>query len=282
MSENKHKIDATDENFLEVTVEASKEVPIVLDFWGANCAPCLRLAPILEAFAEEYGGKFRLVKANVQDTPQSAGQFNVMSIPAVFALVDGEIVDGFQGLMPEEDVKSWLDRVVEQGTILTVRALEKTDPGAALEQYQQMLSASPNDSKATVGVARMLKEQGKQEELAAFIKDKEGRGFLEPELTQIKAQIHIAEEGEGISLDEARAAADQNPNDLESKFKLAEGLAATGEHEEALTHCLAIISAQPDGVGDEARKLMLDIFRVLPDDSPLTTKYRRKLSSLLF
>ncbi len=110
--ENREKveIEVNDENFQQEVIEKSKEVPVVVDFWAAWCMPCMMLAPVLEKLAHEYGGKFVLAKLNVDNAPVTAQSYGVMSIPTVKMFKNGKVVDEFIGAMPEEMVRTWLDK----------------------------------------------------------------------------------------------------------------------------------------------------------------------------
>jgi len=107
-------INVTDENFEEEVIIKSMEIPVVVDFWATWCSPCLMLSPALEKFAEEYKEKFILVKVNVDDARVKSQEYNVMSIPSVKMFKDGKIVDEFVGAIPEDNVKEWLDKNLEE------------------------------------------------------------------------------------------------------------------------------------------------------------------------
>lgn len=108
-----YKIDVNDENFDENVIEQSNKVPVVVDFWASWCGPCMMLKPLLEKIAEEYKGKFILAKLNVEENQEKAGEYGIMSIPAVKMFKNGEIVDEFVGAMPESSIKEWLDTNLE-------------------------------------------------------------------------------------------------------------------------------------------------------------------------
>lgn len=274
-------VNTTSETFQRDVFERSREAPVVVDFWSRTCQPCLMLAPILEGLAEEFGGRFILVKAEAEQTQQQAMEFRVRGVPAVFAVVDGEVVDFFEGLLPPEHVRLWLDRVLQRGELARAKRLEETDPTAAETVYRAALEASPNETDASIGLARSLFKQGRSDDCRALIEKLEHRGFLEPEAEKIKAELHLAG-SKDVDLDAVRADAEAHPDDLAKRHQLAEALAADGEHQEALEVCLDLVRRDRQGVGEQARQTMVDIFRVLPDDSPLVGEYRRKLASALY
>jgi len=106
----KTKIEVNDGNFQIAVVEESKSVPVVADFWASWCMPCLMLGPILEKLAMEYKGKFLLAKINVDENPILGGKYDIMSIPSVKMFKDGAVIDEFVGVLPEEQIKRWLDK----------------------------------------------------------------------------------------------------------------------------------------------------------------------------
>ncbi len=274
-------VDTTAEQFELDVIERSKVTPVVVDFWAAWCQPCRMLAPILEKLAHEYQGRFVLVRANTDQLPQIAAQFQVQTIPTVFALVDSQVVDFFQGVLPEPQLRHWLDRILLAGALVDARAQEQARPAESERVYREVLAQVPDLAPAKIGLARVLLQAGQLEESRALIEELEKRGFLEPEAETVKAQIGLqAHSGGDVAA--LRAAAAARPDDLEAQLRLAEALAAQQEFEAALELCLTLVERDRDGVGEKARQAMVDVFHVLPRDSELTRTYRRRLSSLLF
>ncbi len=272
----------TDEPTFEQDVfERSKETPVVVDFWAAWCAPCRMLAPVLESLADEYAGRFVLVKADTDRVPGAAGQFGVQGIPAVYGVIGGQVVEYFAGALPEEQIRPWLDRLLAAAELDQATRLEETDPAAAEATYRKLLEQVPNEATASIGLARSLIAQERDDEARAVIDQLQERGFLEPEAEKVKAELELRGM-KGGNIDELRTNAQSNPDDLNVQFQLAEALAAAKQYEPALELCLKIVERDKKGVGEQARQLMVDVFRVLPDDSELTPTYRRRLSTLLY
>jgi len=271
----------TDQDRFESDVfERSKTVPVVVDFWAAWCGPCRMLGPILERLAQQYAGRFVLVKAETDRVPEAANEFGVQSIPAVYAVVDGDVVDFFQGVLPEAQLKAWIDRLLLHSQMAQTEQLESSDPQAAEAKYREIVEADPNNFTAQIGLARVLGALGRAEEAREIIERLEDRGFLEPEAEQVKAALELQSFGK-VDLEDARRAANKNPDDLELQLRLAEALSAKKEYEAAMETCLSIVERDKKGVGDKAREIMVDIFRVLPDED-VVREYRRKLSTLLY
>jgi len=274
-------ITTTQEEFQEKVFQQSVERPVVVDFWAEWCAPCRALGPVLEQLASEYAGQFILIKANTDENSQSASEFQVQGIPAVYAVVDEKIVEMFNGALPETQIRVWLDRVISIGLLIKAKQLESDSLESAEKSYRTILSKIPDEVEAQIGLARVLLSQNKIDDARQMIDKLENRGFLEPEAEKIKANLDLHEK-QGGDLQTLRDQVAENPADLSVQLALAETLAGSKAYEEALSLSLSLVQKNKTDVGDEARKLMIDIFRVLPDNSPLVSEYRRKLSTALF
>lgn len=272
-------IAASDATFQAEVIDRSHQLPVVVDFWASWCAPCRMLGPILESLAEEYAGKFLLAKADTEKAQQAAAHFGVQSIPAVFSVIDGQPDDYFVGLLPESQIRLWLDRMLQRGDLARARRLEGSDPPAAMAIYRQALEENPNQVEASMGLARALAANSQHQEARDLIAALEKRGFLEPEGQRIKAQLELAQ-SQGDLGKLAAAAADANA--LPAQLQYAQALAGAGRYNEALDLCLSLVERDRSGVGEQARQTMVDIFRVLGADSDLARDYRRKLTMLLY
>lgn len=280
-------VDAAPESFERDVIERSRRVPVVVDFWAPWCQPCRLLGPLLETLAREYDGRFVLVKANTEQLPQQAARFGVQSIPAVFGLRDGARVDSFTGLLPEEHLRVWLDRLLPTpAERLTAEAakLESSDPQSSEAKYREALAVDAEYAPAKTGLARLLLAGGRIDESQALLAELEERGFLETEAQQVKAALDLRLQGQKSGgVEECRAAVEQNPDDLPVRFRLAEALAASEQYREALEICLELVRRDRRGLGEEARRVMVDVFRLLEDRQPeLVSEFRRQLSAALY
>ena len=271
----------TAESFERDVFQRSLEVPVVVDFWAPWCGPCRAVGPILEKLAEQYAGRFVLVKADTDQLPEAAQQFQVQSIPAVFGVVAGEVVDFFAGALPETHVRTWLDRLLQGARLAEAQRWEATDPARAERDYREILAQQPQDAGALIGLGRLLVAQARDAEARSILTQLESRGFLEPEAEKLKAALELRDKG-NIDVGALRQAVDSNPGDLGLRLQLAQALAGSGTYEEALEVCLSLVEQDRRGVGEQARQTMVDIFRVLPEGSELVNRYRRKLAMLLY
>jgi putative thioredoxin len=278
-------VEATAENFLAEVVERSDRVPVVVDFWAEWCPPCRILGPILVKLANEYGGRFVLAKANTEQLPDIASRFGVRSIPAVFAIKGGQVVDSFVGVLPEPAIRAWLDRIMPTPIELLLneaRGLERSDVEAADARYREALALAPADPSAKIGLARLALTKGRPLEAQELLDQLERRGFLEPEAETLKAQLTLRGDPEsGGGLDKLRADHRARPLDKPTQLNLAEALASAGEYEEALRLALDLVETDRRGTGEPARKMMIAVLQLLPPDSELASDYRRRLSVAL-
>jgi putative thioredoxin len=278
--------ETTTATFQQDVLERSRDLPVVVDFWAAWCGPCRALGPILERLAEEYQGKFLLVKADTDAMPEIAAGFGVQSIPAVFALRDGQLVDQFVGVMPEPQIRAWLERILpSQAEALAVEAatLEQTDPAAAEARYRQVLESAPSELSARIGLARVLLVQGRLDEAEQTIDELASADALDAQGERVLAQIVLRRAAQEVGSSERwRTAAEADPKNLEIQWNLARALAAAGQYEAAMETCLRLVERDRRGLGEKARELMVHLFHLLGTDDELVSQYRRKLAMALY
>lgn len=279
-------VETSQETFQRDVIDRSADVPVVIDFWAEWCQPCRLLGPVLEKLADEHEGKFVLVKADVEKLPDVAGSFGVSSIPAVFAVREGKVADQFLGLLPEPEIRAWLERLLPgeaENLAAEAKLLEQTDPEAAEARYREALEMMPSEASAKVGLARMLLAQDRLDEGCRVIGELADAGVLDAEGEQLQAELVIRLEGtKAGDVAHCRAVVEAAPDDLPLLLLLAKSLAAAGEHEEAMQICLDLIQRDREGQGEPARELMVYIFHVLGPESEVTAQYRRRLTMALY
>lgn len=279
-------INGTEENFERDVIGRSQEMPVVVDFWATWCGPCKELGPTLEKLAREYDGRFLLVKVDVDQQPGLAAAFGVRSIPAVFALRNGQLADQFTGALPEEQLRQWLDQFQPSPTELLVqeaKKLEAEDPAAAEAKYREALELAPQEDGIRIALARLLLKQHRNADCREIIAHLEKRGFLEPEAENIKAELDLraaAAEAGGVA--ECRAALAAKPDDQGLQLKLAEALGAAQQYQEALDLCLQVVQRTSGDLREQARATMVNLFHLLGPEAELTRTYRRKLATALY
>lgn len=280
--------DGTDAGFMADVIEASRETPVIVDFWAPWCGPCKQLGPAIERAVTAARGKVRLVKIDIDQHPQFAGQLRVQSIPAVFAFVGGRPVDGFTGALPESQIKAFVERLAAQAPadetdeLLAVgrEALEAGDLNTAAQAFARLLQANPQDVRALGGMAKVYLDGGDLER-AAEIAAMAPEGARDPGLESVRAALALADAAPAeTAAFEARLAA--NPADHEARFELARALAGAGRLEAAMDHLLQIIAADREWNDGAARAQLLTVFEAAGAASDLARQGRRRLSAILF
>ena len=281
--------DATDASFMADVVEASKAVPVIVDFWATWCGPCRQLGPALEKAVTAAKGAVKLVKVDIDRNPAYAGQLRVQSIPAVFAFVDGRPVDGFMGALPDSQVKQFVDRLAKQGAGaspvdellgMAKESLELNDLGGAAQAYAQALQMDPGNARAIGGLARLYQQSGDLER-AAEVLEMAPPEAKDPDIDAVRAALALAAEAPSETAEfEARLAAD--PDDHEARLELAKALAAAGQMHDAVDQLIESIGRDREWNDQAARKQLLTIFEAAGPMSDVARLGRRKLSSILF
>ena len=282
-----HSVDVDARNFNQEVLEASKDVPVVIDFWAPWCGPCKVLKPMLEKLAAEYGGKFKLVKVNSDESLDLAQEFGVRSIPDVRAIRNGKQVGAFVGALPLPQLRAFIDKLIPSPSELErARGIELRAAGKPLEAITALRKAIELDAGndlARLDLAELLIEQKQLDEadsLLAAVKPDAGR---DERIATLRQGIAFARSGQsGPSEDELARRVSANPDDLESRLLLANLHAGQRNYRQAMEELLEIIRRKKDFQDGAARKQMLAIFSLAAADPDLVSEYRRKLASTLY
>ncbi len=282
--------DGSDAGFMADVVEASKSQPVLVDFWATWCGPCRTLTPMLEKAVRAAGGAVKLVKIDVDKNPAYAGQLRVQSIPTVYAFVNGQPVDGFQGAVPESQLKAFIDKLtggtsansdIEQLMSMGEESLSLNDLGGAAQAFAQVMTLEPGHEGAIAGMARVYLADGDPDQarqtLAMAPADSKNA-----QVQSIRAQLALASAAPAGASAELEARVAANPSDHQARYDLSLAQAAVGDLQGAVDSLLAIVAADREWNDQAARKQLLVVFEAAGAASEIARDGRRRLSSILF
>ncbi len=291
--------DVTLATFMTDVIEASRSGPVIVDFWAKWCGPCKQLGPLLEKLVRAQKGTIRLAKIDIDKDPEIAKQMRVQSIPAVFAFMNGQPVDGFMGALPESKLKAWIERLLKASqaagingdTVKIETALKQAGDfmaaghiDAAQSIYAEVLEREPNNPDAYAGLLRCLMAAGETKQAhELFMK-------LPPEMRKnkvfdaMRSTVELAEQASKAagSINDLQKTLEANPDDHQARFDLALAYYAADKREEAVDALLEIARRNRKWNDEAARKQLVKMFDSFGHADPLTISARKRLSSILF
>jgi putative thioredoxin len=288
--------DTNTEQFMADVIDASAQTPIIVDFWAPWCGPCKQLGPALEKAVREAKGAVRMVKVNIDENQELAAQMRIQSIPAVYAFYQGRPVDGFVGALPESQIKSFVQRLVqaaggaagpspvEQALEQAKAAFEAGDTGTASALFGQVLAHDSENAPAAAGLARCYLQAGDVEMAKQVLDRVPADQAGNADVQAARTTLELAEQASAASGASAELAErlQQNPNDHQARYDLAVALYAQGEQETAVDELLELFRRDRNWNDQAARKQLVKLFEALGPTDPLTLSGRRRLSSLMF
>ena len=284
-------MDTTTQNFTRDVLEASREVPVIVDFWAPWCGPCKQLTPALESAVKAARGAVKLVKMNIDDEPEVAQQLRIQSIPAVYAFKNGQPVDGFMGTLPESQIKAFIAKLAgdtgpspaEEMIEIGREAYEAGDFQRAAQAFAQAAQEEPGHPAAIGMLARCYIEAGDLDRAKQTLALVRPDGRNDPDFAAAEAALSLAEKaGDLGDTAELQAKVDANPKDHQARFDLALALNARGDKEGAVEQLLISVEYDRNWNEQAARKQLVEFFDAYGPKHEVTLYGRRRLSSILF
>ena len=286
--------DVSEANFMQDVIEASKERPVIVDFWAPWCGPCKTLGPQLEEAVKAANGAVKMAKVNVDENQMIAGQMQVQSIPTVFAFSNGQPVDGFQGAVSASEIKAFVERViaanggdVENGLDSAIASAEQMlnegDFEAAIETFSAILEEDANNLKSYIGLIKCHIAVDDLDQAEAILNGAPLELSKSAEVESIHAQIELAKQArEAGPINDLALLVEKKPDDYEARFKLAQALHGAGQVAEAVDQLLELFKRDREWNDGAAKSQLFIIFEALEPNNAIVLNGRRKLSSMIF
>jgi putative thioredoxin len=283
--------DTTTQTFVKDVIEESKRQPVLVDFWAEWCGPCKQLGPVLEKAVRAAKGKVKLVKMDIDKHPSIPGQLGIQSIPAVFAFVNGQPIDGFLGALPESQVTAFIERLTkdrlggeEQDLLKSADdLLAKGDAAGAADLYAQVLAQDSGNLAALGGLTRSYVRTGALEQAKQTLALVPEAKRNDPAVAAARAALEVSEQAKAVGpIADLEAKVAGNPLDHQARFDLALALNGKGQRQDAVDNLLEIVKRDRKWNDDGARKQLVQFFEAWGPTDEATVNGRKRLSSILF
>ena len=287
-------VDSDTASFSNDVIEASKTGPVLVDFWADWCAPCKQLTPILEELVKSYKGLIKLVKIDTEKNQELSQQLQIQSLPTVYAFYEGQPIDGFSGAMPENEVKKFINKVIDASGGNKIEELQKAiedaeklfneeDFESALNAFSNLLSAEANNAKIIAGYGKCLLKLDRNEEVKELLEGLEEDMLNDKNIISLIALSKLEKNNKTAGApEEYIEEVNINPNNHELRFKLAEAYLASNLRQEGIEQLLIIVKKDRKWEDDKARKKIIELLDAFGEDDPITSETRLKLSSIIF
>lgn len=287
MADSPYVFDATLENFQVDVIDASSQVPVVVDVWAEWCAPCKQLMPILQKLADEFKGGFRLAKVNADEQEQLVAHLGVKSLPSVKIVKNGQLVDEFNGVLPESEVRAKLEKYIDAPPMsareqaAALRAVGELE--SALAILGEANQAAPKDMAVLIDIAQIKVEQGDLDAAREILASLPTEDTLNAHARQLVAQIKFAERaGELPPVADLEAQVEADPENLQARYQLALHRVMKDQNAEAMELLLYVLRKDRDFAEGGARSTLIELFDLLGNENPDVRQYRRKLFALMY
>ena len=288
-----HVKDVNEETFMDDVIEASKTSPVVVDFWAPWCGPCKTLGPALEAEVKATNCKIKMVKIDIDQNQNLASQMRIQSIPAVFAFVDGQPIDGFMGAKAPSELKSFIEKLLEKATnndgdlseaiAVANEMLNAEEFNDAAETFEAILEEDPESALAFVGLFNAKMGAKKINDAKTMLEEIPDALKNKSEILALQAQIDLSNQAEGVGeINDLRSTLINDENNHQTRFDLALALFTKGDTSEAIQELLTIFRDDQEWNDDAARQQLFKFFDILGSENPISLSGRRQLASMLF